>query len=195
MKYLKMLGLAAIAASALMAFAGTASATLLTSPAGTALTVGKVIHAVTPAGTHAVLDSPIGKIECNSTVQGSITNAGGGVPTKSVEGNLTTLSFTGCTTATVHVLKNGTLKITSSGGGKGALTSTGAEVTVETFGLHCIYSTNGTPIGTVTGGSPAKLAISAEIPRTGGKSGAFCGSTAPWTGSYNVTSPNPLFVD
>ena len=195
MKYLKMLGLAAIAAAALMVIAGPASATTLTSPANTKLGVGAEIKASTPAGTHAVLDSPIGKIECNGSVAGKITNAGGGTPTVSVEGSLSTLSFTGCTTATVHVLKNGTLKITSSGGGKGALVSNGAEVTVETFGLHCIYATSNTAIGTVTGGSPATLAISATIPRTGGKSGAFCGSTAPWTGSYTVTSPNPLLVD
>ena len=194
MKYLKMLGLAAIAAAALMAFvgAGTASATELTSPEGTMVTAGTTITAKSEG--HAVLDSIIGKIECNSEVSGPTGNTGGANET--ISGTISTLSFTGCTTATVHVLKAGSLEIHSiSGTHNGTLTSTGAEVTVETSGFHCIFTTKETDIGTLTGGSPATLDISATIPRTGGRSGAFCGGSAPWTGSYEVTSPKPLFVD
>jgi hypothetical protein len=200
MKYLKVLGLAAIAAAALMAFAGTASATTLTSPKGTALGVGAIIHA--EAEGHAVLDPPIGKIECPSTVEGEITNAGGaGLP---VTGKITTLTFPNCTNgAVVTVLAKGTLSISSSGSNSGSLSSTGAEVTVEAFGFHCIFKTNATPLGTVTGSTEPKaneftdatLDISAEISRTGGRSGAFCGEKAKWTGSYKVTKPTPLFID
>jgi hypothetical protein len=220
MKYLKMLGLAAIAAGALMAFAGagTASATELTctEPAGTKV--------MCPAGTkiesssegHAVLDSIIGKIECNSKVSGKTGNTGSS--TETVSGTIEVLEFTGCTTATVHVLKKGTLEIhtqittindggsppvitevTDGVNGNGTLTSTGAEVTVETSGFHCIFTTNATKIGTVTGSTTTKatatLDISATIPRTGGRSGAFCGASAPWTGSYSVTSPDWFDVD
>jgi len=195
MKYLKILGLVAVAASALTAFTGISSATTLTSPKWTVVGVGEIIHAATPAGTHAVLDSPIGKIECNMTIQGKVTNAGGGAPTQSVEASVEHFSMTGCTGSAVYVPNFGSFKITSSGGGKGVLTATGTEVTIETFGLHCIYSTSGTPMGTVTGGSPASIAISATIPRTGGKSGAFCGSTAPLTGGFVITNPNPAYID
>lgn len=195
MKYLKMLGLMAIALVALTAFASPASATTLTSPAGTHLPVGTTIHAVSKG--HVVLDSAIGKIECNSTLEGNTTTTGGLFKEKTTDVEManSSLSFTGCTTALVKVLKPGTLTINSGGGGNGTLVSNGAEVTVETFGVHCIFATSGNTIGTVTGGNPAVIEISATIPRTGGGGGVFCGSSAPWTGSYEVTKPKPLVID
>lgn len=208
MKYLKMLGLAAIAAGALMAFvgAGTASATELTCtrPAGTKAMCqnGEILHA--EAEGHAILDSIIGNIECGSTVEIEQTGTGGAGET--VTGAIRTLNFTGCTNgAVVSVLKKGTVEIHTDPNdpegvsGNGTLTSSGAEVTVELLGVHCIFETKATDIGTLTGATTATnarkelthmatLDISATIPRTGGRSGAFCGESAPWTGSYTVTS-------
>jgi hypothetical protein len=196
MKYLKLMGLAAIAAAALMAFAGTASATLLTNSSGATLGTGTTIAAENE-GT-VTLDPPFGAIECNeSKVEGKTTNAGGtGV---SVNGSISTLTFKSCN-ATVTVISNGTLSITGTGSNNGTLSSTGTEVTVEFFGTHCIFKTNNTGLGTVTGstttgGKTATLDISATIPRTGGRSGAFCGSTAAWTGAYKVTNPDFLNID
>jgi len=199
MRYIKMLGLAAVAAAALMAFvgAGSASATELTCN-GVKCPVGTVIHAATPAGTHAVLHPPIGAIECNSTVEGTVSDAGS--PTTTAKGTITTLAFTPCTNgAVVTVLKKGSLELHSTGGGNATLTSIGAEVTVQAFGFHCIFGTGaGTDIGTVTsktvGGGAATLDIAATIPRTGGTSGVFCGSTAQWTGNYTTTKPASLIV-
>ena len=201
MRYIKMLGLAAIAAAALMAFvgAGSASATELTCN-GVKCPVGTIIHAQTPAGTHATLHPPIGAIECNSTVEGTVTDAGSSTTT--VKGTITVLTFTPCTNgAVVTVLKKGTLEIhtASSGGGTGTVTSIGAEVTVQAFGFHCIFGTGaGVDIGTVTTNTTtpgdATLDIAATIPRTGGSSGVFCGSTAQWTGSYTSTKPTTLVV-
>lgn len=182
MKYLKMFGLAALAA-ALMAFAavGTASAATLDDANGT-LGNGATITAESEGTT--ILHPAIGDIECEqSHVGGKITEA------HVVTGEITALSWSKCN-ATVTVLKKGHLTVD----GKGVLTGTGQEVTVEYLGFHCIFSTNGTKLGTVTSGSPAKLDIEATIPRTGGESGAFCGSTAQWTGSYKVTSPSTLTV-
>ncbi len=218
MKYLKMLGLAAIAAGALMAFAGagTASATELTctNPLGTKVMceTGSVLKSESEG--HAVLDSLIGNVECVSTVESKQLNTGSS--TETVKGEITALTFTGCTrAAVVTVLAKGTLEIhtdpadpVGSEGktGNGTLTSTGTEVTVEQSGFHCIFKTKETDIGTLTGASTATvenanhelvfthmatLDISATIPRTGGRSGAFCGSSAPWTGSYTVTSAGP----
>ncbi len=195
MKYLKLMGLAAIAAAALMAFAGTASATLLTGAGGATLGSGTKI--VSENEGTVTLDPPFGAIECNeSKVDGSTTNAGGtGV---AVTGSISTLTFNKCN-ATVTVLNKGTLSITGTGSNNGTLSSTGAEVTVEFIGTHCIFKTNGTSLGTVTGsgttGATATLDISATIPRTGGRSGAFCGSTAAWTGAYVVTEPDTLNID
>ena len=215
MQHVKTLGLAAVAAAALMAFvgAGTASATELTctNPPGTKVVCPAsttVIHAASEG--HAVLDSSIlGNVECNSTVEGLVTTAGDATHTASGSIKFGGLTFTNCTSAVVQVLSYGTFEIHTEGTGannNGTLTSTGAEWTVEKAGFHCIFSTNGTDIGTVTGSTTvakakgvetatATLDISATIPRTGGRSGAFCGPSAPLTGSYSIDNPDWLDVD
>ncbi|HET9396568.1 MAG TPA: hypothetical protein VFO36_10965, partial [Nitrospiraceae bacterium] len=195
----KMLGLAAVAAAALMAFvgAGTASATQLTDGSGNVLGVGTAITGESEGTT--TLHPPIGSISCNkSHVGGKVGDAGSATTT--VSGTIEALSFTECN-ATVHVLKNGSLEVHtegSSNNNNGTLTSTGAQVTVVYLGFHCIFSTNNTDLGTVTGsattGGNATLDIKATIPRTGGSSGAFCGTTAAWTGSYKVTEPGTLNI-
>lgn len=186
MKYVKILGLLAVAAAALMAFAGTAAATKVTTTTGGAAAT-PTIHAVTSG--HAILHGALGTVECNSTVEGSVTAHGAGV---AASGPIKTLTFTGCTgTNTVtSVPKTGSLAVNYTSGHNGTLTSTGAEVVVfnHSFGGTCIFTTNNTAIGTVTGGNPATLHIAATIPRTGGTAGAFCGSTGTWTGTYNTTS-------
>jgi len=190
---------AILAASALMVFGvSTSSATELIGAGGATLGVETEIKAENEG--KVVLDPPFGAIECSvSNVAGKITNAGSSTTT--VVGNIETLTFTSCN-ATVTVLKKGTLEVhtqSESPNNNGTLTSSGAEVTVQFLGTHCIFSTNNTDLGTLTGstttGSNATLDISATIPRTGGSSGAFCGSTAAWTGAYKVTSPATLNVD
>jgi hypothetical protein len=213
MKYLKMLGLAAIAAGALMAFvgAGTASATELTctNPPGTKVMCPEPthIHAEVHPGTKVVLDPPFGSIECSaSTVTfyastGSSTTTPTSVNSKGESGELETLTFGSCN-ATVTVVKSGRLEIHTTEAlpnHNGILTSTGAKVTVEFIGTHCIFETNNTTIGHVTGSSTTggmpTLDISATIPRVGGRSGAFCGEKASWTGGYTITTPEWLDVD
>lgn len=202
MKYIKMLGLAAVAAAALMAFvgAGTASATQLTGAGGSILGVGTVITAEAEGTTE--LHPPIVSINCKkSHVGGKVTSAGGKAETETVKGNIEVLTFTECN-ATVTVLQKGTLEVHTQTKGvinnNGTLTSSGAQVTVNYLGFHCIFSTSNTSLGTVTGsattGGSATLDIAATIPRTGGTSGAFCGTTAQWTGAYKVTNPATLNI-
>jgi hypothetical protein len=193
MKYVKILGLLAVAAGAMMAFAGAASATVATSPAGTPYT-GK-IHA-TSVG-HAILHGPLGiEVQCNSTVEGTISSHGAGV---TVKGTISSLTFTNCTNGyAVSVLNKGSLEAhtdpadPAGTSGNGTLTSTGAEVTVSTpLGFNCLYKTNATDIGTLTGSKTTKgnavLDITAAIPRSGHS--AFCGGSGEWTGSYKVNTP------
>jgi hypothetical protein len=210
MKYVKMLGLAAVAAAALMAFVGasTASATVLcktpgtgeptgtTCPAGWAYEKGTAIHAVNE-GT-ATLTTSFLDITCNkSTVQGSTDNEGSASET--VTGSITTLTFEECN-CEVKVLAAGTLEVHwISGTHNGTLTSKNAEVTATCstiFGkVHCIYSTpaTGTDLGTATGGNPATMDISsADIPRL--STNSLCDTTANWDANYSVTSPAPLYV-
>jgi len=74
-----------------------------------------------------------------------------------------------------------------SGHGVGTVSSTGMKITATRAGLSCVYETNNTPIGTLTGGNPATLNLSGSIPRVGGS--FLCGgSTAALTGSLVSTS-------
>jgi len=194
MKYVKMLGLLAVAAAALMAFAGSASASSLTSPTGTTLGKGTIIRA---SSTNSSLTGTI-NISCKkSEVEGEVTNAGGAGVT--VEGTVTKLTFEECDPHTVTVIKKGTLSLHVNETNMGTLTSSGAEVTVLTHSvflgtIHCIYKTNNTPIGTVTGGEPATLhATSQSLERISTDFG--CGEHSTWNGDYTINSPNPLHLD
>jgi hypothetical protein len=207
MKHVKMFGLALLTTAALMALVGvgTASATQLTAPEGTLVTAGTLITA--EAESDVILHPPFGDIICKkSHVEGKTNNTG--APGVTVGGNIETLSFTECN-ATVTVIAKGNLEIhtytkdTDPITGNGTVTSSNTEVTVEFFGTHCVFKTTNTDIGTLTGYTNAETAskehatfdISATIPRTGGRSGAFCGSTAQWTGAYAITTPAFLNVD
>lgn len=201
MKYIKMLGLAAVAAAALMAFVGasTASATILTGEGGTKLGENTEIHAVNEG--NVVLTTEFLNITCSSsTVAGKTTNAGGGSGV-AVTGNVETLTFTSCN-CPVTVLKRGTLAVNWTSGSNGSVTSSGAEVTVNCstiFGtVHCIYTTNNTSLGTVTGsattGKTATMDIaSADIPRE--TTSSLCDKTANWDAKYEVTAPDVLNID
>jgi hypothetical protein len=201
MKYVKMLGLTAIAGATLMMLvgAGTASATTVTCPAGTACPAGVSITATSEG--KVVLDAPFATIECMSTAEGHTTNTTEtpGVSAGVNDGPITRLEWTNCGSDTVNTLATGSLTVESAGSSNGTVKSTGAKVTIVHLGFHCIYETNATNLGTVTGtsttGANATLDIKATIPRTGGNSGAFCGSSAPFTGSYEVTSPTFLDFD
>jgi hypothetical protein len=217
MKYLKMLGLAAVAAMALMAFvgAGTASATVLCK---TQLTTGCAASGWDyPAGTtiDATLKSPTSTATLEttggttldtctgSTVHGKTETTGSSTTTVSgkltselnAEGDPKGLTWSGCTVPTT-TLAAGSLEIHwISGTDNGTLTASGAEVTVNTgfFGA-CVYGTGtGKDLGTLLGGSPATLAISTNVTLTKNESG-LCPSETKWTATYEVTTPKPLFV-
>ena len=209
MKYVKMLGLAAVVAAALMAFVGasSASATVLckttptagTCPPGQAYEAGTEIHAVN-VGT-VKLDTTFKNVECSgSTVKGVTSNEGG--PTETVTGPEASaaLTFTGCN-CTVNVLKPGTLEIhLIEGTNNGTLTSNGAEVTVSCstlFGtVHCIYETTNDSIGDLTASATSTSAAifhsTAVINRK--PTAAICSEESTWTATYEVTSPKPLYV-
>jgi hypothetical protein len=98
------------------------------------------------------------------------------------------------------VIANGTLEFhVTAGTPDGTVTSSGTELTIEFFGTHCIFKTNSTDIGrltgaTTTGAEHATIDLGGNLPRTGGRSGAFCGSNLQLTGSYRITTPTNLNV-
>jgi hypothetical protein len=178
MKHLKTLGSLAVAAAALMVFAGTASATI-TAPAGTAYS-----GAFSATSTNNTLHFSV-TVECKHSTLGATISEG------ATSGPVTNLSFTQCGTDTVTVLKNGTLSIASDG----TVSLTGSEFTstwhrtVLGFPLttHCIYTFGN--IGTLTeGATPPVIDIgSSQITRL--PTDGACGETAVWTGSFTLSEP------
>jgi hypothetical protein len=185
MKYMKILGLAAMALAALMAMAGTASATTLTSPAGTTYTSTIKAENEGPVTLTSAFGG-FGTVTCNkSTVEGKVEKHGAGV---NVSGNIGKLTFTECNRE-VTVLSTGSLEVNSSG----ALTGKNQTILIHTAIGPCHFTTasTGTSLGTVTTtattGSNATLDIKATIPSP-------CGN-GTWEGSYKVTAPNPFYLD
>lgn len=180
MKYPKTLGLLVVTATALMAIAGTASATI-TSPIGTAYT-GNIHLTSTEVWFHTG-----GEVTCaHSTIVGSVTNGGTTVP-------ITALTFKECGTTTFEVLKKGHMTIASDG----TVSMSGTEYTKQIhktilgFPLttHCILRMENTVIGKLTEGvSPAEL-HTATYPIPSVATDSSCGEYAETTGTYTVTKP------
>lgn len=195
MKYIKALGLLAVAAAALMVFAGGAWATSLTSSTGETPTL-------TATSPHPVWhNQSLGtETTCTeSTLEATVESHGAG---QAVRGKLSKVTFGSggvqgvCGSTHYKVLTFGSLSIVgASATGNGTVSFTGTELTTQntSIGISCIYKTSSTHIGTLTGGVPAVLTIeSALIPRTGHS--FFCGSHSQWTGQYTITHPSPLTV-
>ena len=201
MKYIKMLGLAAMAAAALMAFAGAGTASadeLCKNLTGSACEQANAISSVNVG--NVTLTTTFKNVVCEeSKVAGSVTEQGAG---KTILGNITTLDFSKCN-CEVKVLKNGTLSATNiAGTDNGTVSSNGAEVTVfceKTIvgAVHCIYATTNTHLGVLTGSKKVEEtavlhAEEAEIPRL--KTDFICAEKAKWDATYSVTEPDTLQV-
>lgn len=190
MKFAKVLGLVVLAMAVAQAFVGSASATVFTSPPGTVYTG---LFEGESEG-HVVLHSenaPTGfTIECNANASAQVETHGTGV---TVTGVVKTFNITNCTNGvTILVQKFGTFEAHAEGGGNANLTHTGGELVAHVpLGFKCIYTTNKTALGTLTGGTPGTVDLnSATITRTGGS--AFCGTGGFLTGSLSFTTPASL---
>jgi len=206
MKCTKMLGSLAVAATALMAFAATASATTGTDSAGgSPVEAGDTFHA-TNVG-EAVFDGTI-SIKCKrSTVIGTVGNAGSATVTLSV--SISTLTFEECGANTVTVIAKGSLEVHTDGpsaDGYGVPTSSGAEVTILTHNIlgtvHCIYVTENSYFGTIdgsnhTGGNATDTVDGARLFFKTTDIGCNPkGETEPrLTAEYTVSTPSYLAID
>jgi hypothetical protein len=214
MKYVKMLALAAVAASALMAFigAGTASATVLCSttanpcPAGQDWPVGTEFDFSVPAGNSIILTDPSSNPidTCKEgTVESKITNTGGSTSTTTgeflqKEGTIakTGLTWSGCTFPTKTLSTEGKLEVHQiAGTSNGTVTADSKiEVTINTVLLgSCIYGvTAGDSVGEITegtggGANPAIFHANATVEEFGNR--VACPDTGTWEGTYTLTSP------
>lgn len=182
-----------LAGAALLPFAGTASATILTSP----VYAGPI--KAESEGTTSIHNSSLGvSVSCGkSTFEGEVETFGASIP---VSAALSSLTFSECEASHVTIKKPGTIEIHATSGGDGTVTWTGAELTITATagGISCTYTTSSTDIGTLTGSETpegeATIDINAAtIPRTGDS--IFCGSKGEWTASYKIITPPSLLVD
>src|SRR3954462_10010477 len=197
MKYLKILGLTAIAAAAVMALAGagTASATVLcsttTNPCTSVLPVNTVLDFSLEPGSSLLWQNGGTTLEtCTGvTLKSEITSAGSS--TNTVKAKNKALTWTGCTwNNTTNVL--GGIEIHNiSGTHNGTLTA--SEEISWTFinGVFgdCIYGWKpGSHIGTITEGKPATLDVNSTILRLSGSS-LLCPENGTLIGSFIQTEP------
>lgn len=219
MKHLKILGLAVVSALALMAVLGVAAAAAAedakicsTSGVGESCGTGHgnvytgPVTAVLRNGTTepATLTSGFITVKCTTShAEGNITNGVNG------HGNLTSLTFSGCTSG----LGSCTAKTTASStnpwtvtvtkdGAPNALMDVLSKVTGEftCAGITCKYITETAGSKgeiTIDGGTATRedaIITAKEVPLTKEEgSSSLCSNEAKWTGNYTVTTPATLF--
>ena len=195
MKYLKMPGLAAVAAMAMTAFtAGTASATTLEVGGATKSESVELTMNLTPESS--LLYQPTGGGSLANTCETSHVEGHTESPYSGHEvgGTLASLTIENCHTEPFEVVEAGTLSITHiEGTTNGTVTSRGAVVKVPSpIGKLTCRTNTGVDIGTLTGtGSSSNHAIlhlNAVI------NCGFLLPSAEWKGEYIVTSPTGLGV-
>jgi hypothetical protein len=185
MTYIKLLGLASIAALSVMAAsAASASAAELYST-GVTVNAGTKIELSLESGTTGTFSTTDGKTildTCTgSSGSGTINSYTGG----DVTGAISSLGWSGCS-VTTDTLTNGSLSVNASG----TVSGSGTVVTVNT-GVTCRYGTGtGTTLGT---GTTGKLAINAVINEQEPKA-FLCPDTTKMVANYTVTSPHDMTV-
>ena len=192
MKQMKGFGLAVAMCSCLFGVAGPASATTLTSPAGSAYT-GE-IHAVSEE--HLRFDTVVANVDCSATATGKVESHGAEVTAKVA---LTGLATTCTNSWHFTFVSLGVLEVHRTGEGVGTVTSTGMTLNLTRFGVVCNLVTNNTTLGTLTDsqktGGTATIHLEGKLSLHTGSS-VLCGNqTATLTGSYLVTTPDSLYLD
>ena len=193
MKFTKILGVVAVAALALMAFASTASATRLEVNGVAKTTEDVTLEATLKSGTSALLTDTFNAFAntCTvSTVKGTDSTSTGGTGV-AVSGPVSELSWSSCTEGNPTVDAKGSLTVENvAGTTNGTVKSLNAKVTVPSAlgPLTCTTpATGGTDLGTLKGVASGNASLKVEAVLS-------CGITAKWTGEYVVTSPTGLGV-
>lgn len=200
MKYLKMLGLATIAAVVLTALAGagTASATVFCSTTAEPCTAGQKW----PSGTALDFSVPSGgsflwvnsgeAIEtCKGvTLRTEIVNSGSSTSTVSLKNK--ELTWSNCTYANTTVALGG-LEIHKIVGTSNAIVTASEDITwtINTvFYGSCVFAWKaGKEFGEITEGNPAVLHVNSTVEKVSGSNFA-CPENGTLVGTLNLTSPS-----
>jgi len=211
MKYLKMLGLAAVAAAALMAIAGagTASATVLchstATPCSQKWGVGTEPRFTVRPGGAGIWTTTSGTVfaRCpEGEIKGVITNAGSAnetVKTSVGASGLTWPGVEGCIkTITVE---GGTLEIHAiTGTDNGTVTVSGFKLTIYNEGLGgtCTYGFGiGEHLGVLTGNGSGNAVLDINTVFLKKEGSFLCPESLKWTEEFQQVSPSgtPLYVE
>jgi hypothetical protein len=189
MNYLKMLGLAAAGAMALMAFAaGSASATTL-EVEGVAQNVSVSPILTLKSGTSMIIKDTFGVSFNTCTASELKASTASPFTGETVTGAVSTLAFSSCTREPIRTHKGGTLHVKWIASTNATVTSSEAEWTTGSpFGTLTCKTGAGTHLGALTGVKTgnAMLDINAAL--------SCSGVSMKWEATYTVTSPSGLGV-
>jgi hypothetical protein len=206
MKYLKMVGLAALAAMALMALAGagSASASVLcktkTNPCTSKWAKGTTLEFSLKSGTSALWREKSGttlKTCTNATLKGSISVEGSATENVKLSVAGSGFVWSGCTTNT-ETLKGGEIEIKNiTGTDNGTVTLKGFEFATQFLLGKCSYGmgVSGTDLGTITASATGDAVIDGNtlIQNTN----PICCPEVVWVEEFTLTAPKetPFYVE
>jgi hypothetical protein len=211
MKPMKMFGLALVAVIAAMAFIGAGSASAVTAckvnknpcPTGEEYKSGTIVKAKLLGTEEAVLHATgTPNVLCKVSESEGVSTATSGTP---LSGEIKNLTFKECRTATLVSCEVTTVNLPYKAAiesnplieGDGFLTATssgkgnpGAKVVCLGV-INCTFTAAAAELR-IEGGAPAML-IAEEVPLS--HVGAECPSAATWSAAYEVTAPNPAWIE
>jgi len=207
MKYLKILGLVALAAAALAALVGaSASATVLCkaeeNPCSEANEYPKGTSADGSLGeSSAIFTDTSGKtvlVTCTGgTVKGELEFPGSKTETPRGKGTAENVKWTGCST-TMHTIAGGEVEIHHiAGTHDGTVVLKSFKTTLNVLGVSCVYGYGaGTDIGVLRGGPKPTLEINAVLNEEEPKK-FLCPDTAKGQATGILTEPAelPVYVE
>jgi len=204
MKFVKMLGLAAVAVTAILAFVGTSTSsadvmcTILLSPCPEIYTVKKVAKiSIQKKAASSRMENTSGTTitTCTGGEAGTgEVKQGKGIP---ITGEIAEFTWSGCT-STTDTVKLGSIEIKEiSGTGEGTVILKSTEFTVVTFGVSCTYGAGtGTDIGTLASVTEpeeeALLTVNAVLNKTAGS--FLCPQDVRWKEVRVLTSHKVIYT-
>lgn len=202
MKYVKMIGLAALAVAALMAIAGTgtASATVFchttSSPCPEKWKVGSEPRFSVKPGTAGIWGDTSGAVAAKcpeGELRGTITSAGSATETVKISvpaSGLTWKSVEGC--IKTETLEGGTLEVHAiSGTDDGSVTVSGFKITISILGANCVYGFGlNQNLGTLTGNASGKAVLDIKTNFIKKEGGFTCPMDLNWAEEFTLEQPS-----
>jgi hypothetical protein len=210
-RLMKMIGLAALAAAVVMAFAAAGSASAAVKlckkdekncAAANTYALPQAIHAQLQPGTVAVLHAGPIEDECEESL---ITGTAKTSAATELVGLLETTTFNSCTCEEQKLenlpYKTSILPTNAAGESIWHITSDGTGVPaglVKCGGLSCLYEKSNVLITALlkTSGLPL-IDVNTELTVNGNRDSGFAclfGGNAHWEASYEITKPDPVFI-